>query len=63
MMSNCYKGRTTLEPVFVFCFHLVVDHITSGITSKVPLTPAKHVIIICFENRKSIEESERLPFT
>ena len=63
MMSNFYKGRTTLEPASIFCFHLVVDHITSGITSKVPLTPPKNVIINCFENRKSIEESERLPFT
>ena len=63
MMSNCYKGRTTLEPAFIFCFHLVVDHVTGGITSKVPLNPAKHVIINCFENLKSIEQSERLPFT
>ena len=63
MMSNCYKGRTTLEPAFIFCFHLVVDHVTSGITSKVPLNPAERVIINCFENLKSIEQSERLPFT
>ena len=63
MMSNCYKGRTTLEPAFIFCFHLVVDHVTSGITSKVPLNPAEHVIINCFENLKSIEQRERLPFT
>ena len=53
-MSNFYKERTTLEPAPIFSFHLVVGHITSVITSKVPLIPAKHVIINCFEKSKLI---------